>query len=217
MAAAHMRGLRSSPFLCVLHPGACAALAKRFTIARTMIKETVLADVTAQMVKELRERTGAGIKECKDILTQTDGDIQQAIDLLREKGMKVSDKVQGREANEGRIEVYVHPGSRMAALVEIDCETDFVARTEDFIALAKDLALHIAATNPRYLKIGDVPAEEIANSGEKAEKFYEQYVLMAQPFIKDGSRTIEEKVKETVAKVRENIVVRRFVRYEIGG
>ena len=165
----------------------------------------------------LRERTGAGIKECKDILTQTGGDIKQAIDLLREKGMKVSDKVQGREANEGRIEVYVHPGSRMAALVEIDCETDFVARTDDFISLAKDLALHIAATNPRYLKIEDVPAEEIANSGEKADKFYEQYVLMAQPFIKDGSRTIEEKVKETVAKVRENIVVRRFVRYEIGG
>jgi len=177
----------------------------------------VVADVTAQMVKELRERTGAGIKECKDILTQTSGDIKQAIDLLREKGMKVSDKVQGREANEGRIEVYIHPGSRMAALVEIDCETDFVARTEDFIALAKDLALHIAATNPRYLKVEDVPAEEIINSGEKAEKFYEQYVLLAQPFIKDGSRTIEEKVKETVAKVRENIVVRRFVRYEIGG
>jgi elongation factor Ts len=176
-----------------------------------------VADVTAQMVKELRERTGAGIKECKDILTQTGGDIKQAIDLLREKGMKVSDKVQGREANEGRIEVYVHPGARMAALVQIDCETDFVARTDDFISLAKDLALHIAATNPRYLKLEDVPAEEIANSGEKPEKFYEQYVLMAQPFIKDGSRTIEEKIKETVAKVRENIVVRRFVRYEIGG
>ena len=176
-----------------------------------------MADVTAQMVKDLRERTGAGIKECKDILIQTGGDIKQAIDLLREKGMKVSDKVQGRAANEGRIEIYVHPGARMAALVEIDCETDFVARTDDFISLAKDLALHIAATNPRYLKVEDVPAEEIANSGEKADKFYEQYVLMTQPFIKDGSRTIEEKVKETVAKVRENIVVRRFVRYEIGG
>jgi elongation factor Ts len=169
------------------------------------------------MVKELRERTGAGIKECKDILSQTGGDIKQAIDLLRERGMKVSDKVQGREANEGRIEVYIHPGARMAALVEVDCETDFVARTDDFIALAKDLALHIAATNPRYLKVEDVPAAEIADSGETAEKFAEQYVLMAQPFIKDGSRTIEDKIKETVAKVRENIVVRRFVRYEIGG
>lgn len=176
-----------------------------------------MAEVTAQMVKELRERTGAGVKEAKDILVQTEGDMKKALELLREKGMKVSDKVQGREANEGRIEVYVHPGSRMAAMVEIDCETDFVARTEDFIALAKDLALHVAATNPRYLKAGDVPADVLAESGETPDKYYEQYVLLAQPFVKDGSRTIEEKIKDTVAKVRENVVVRRFVRYEIGG
>jgi elongation factor Ts len=169
------------------------------------------------MVKELRERTGAGVKEAKDILVQTDGDMKKAIEILRERGLKVSDKVQGREANEGRIEIYVHPGSRMAAMVELDCETDFVARTEDFIALAKDLALHIAATSPRYLKAEDVPAEVIAESGETPEKYYEQYVLMAQPFVKDGSRTIEDKIKETVAKVRENLIVRRFVRYEIGG
>ncbi len=176
-----------------------------------------MAEITAQMVKELRERTGAGVKEAKDTLVQTGGDMKQAIELLREKGLKVSDKVQGREAKEGRIEIYVHPGSRMAAMIELDCETDFVARTEDFIALAKDLALHIAAVNPRYLKAEDVPAEVIAESGEKPEKYYEQYVLMAQPFVKDGSRTIEDKIKDTVAKVRENVVVRRFVRYEIGG
>ena len=169
------------------------------------------------MVKELRDRTGAGVKEAKDILVQTEGDMKKAIEILREKGLKVSDKVQGREANEGRIEIYVHPGSRMAAMVELDCETDFVARTEDFIALSKDLALHIAAMNPRYLKAEDVPADVIAESGETAEKYYEQYVLLAQPFVKDGSRTIEDKIKETVAKVRENLVVRRFVRYEIGG
>lgn len=176
-----------------------------------------MAAVTAQMVKELRDRTGAGVKEAKDILVQTDGDMKKAIEILRDRGLKVSDKVQGREANEGRIEIYVHPGSRMAAMVELDCETDFVARTEDFIALAKDLALHIAATSPRYLKAEDVPAEVIAESGETPEKYYEQYVLMAQPFVKDGSRTIEDKIKETVAKVRENLIVRRFVRYEIGG
>ena len=176
-----------------------------------------MAEVTAQMVKELRDRTGAGVKEAKDILVQTEGDMKKAIEILREKGLKVSDKVQGREANEGRIEIYVHPGSRMAAMVELDCETDFVARTEDFIALSKDLALHIAAMNPRYLKADDVPADVIAESGETPEKYYEQYVLMAQPFVKDGSRTIEDKIKETVAKVRENLVVRRFVRYEIGG
>src|SRR5215211_384701 len=184
---------------------------------RVYSRSMIVAEITAQMVKELRDRTGAGVKECKDILTQTDGDMKKAIEVLRERGMKVSDKVQGREANEGRIEIYVHPGSRMAALVEVDCETDFVARTDDFITLTKDLALHIAAMNPRYLKVEDVPAEAIAESGEPAEKFYEQYVLMAQPFVKDGSRTIEDKIKDTVAKVRENVVVRRFVRYEIGG
>lgn len=176
-----------------------------------------MAEITAQMVKELRERTGAGVKECKDVLSQTAGDIGKAIEVLRERGLKVSDKVQGREANEGRIEIYIHPGARMAAMVEVDCETDFVGRTDDFIALTKDIALQVAAMNPRYVKPEDVPAEEIAASGEKAEKFYEQHVLLSQPFVKDGSKTIEDKIKETVAKVRENIVVRRFVRYEIGG
>jgi elongation factor Ts len=176
-----------------------------------------VADITAQMVKELRDRTGAGIKECKDTLSQTAGDMDQAIELLRQKGLRVSDKVQGREAKEGRIEIYIHPGSRMAAMVELDCETDFVARTEDFIALAKDLALHVAATSPRYIRAEDVPAAEIEASGQPAEKYYEEVVLLAQPFVKDGSRTIEDKIKATVAKVRENIVVRRFVRYEIGG
>jgi elongation factor Ts len=169
------------------------------------------------MVKELRERTGAGIKECKDVLSQTAGDIGRAIEVLRERGLKVSDKVQGREANEGRIEIYVHPGARMAAMVEVDCETDFVGRTDDFIALCKDIALQVAAMNPRYVKVEDVPAEDVTASGEPAEKFYEQHVLLAQPFVKDGSKTIEDKIKDTVAKVRENIIVRRFVRYEIGG
>jgi elongation factor Ts len=168
------------------------------------------------MVKELRERTGAGIKECKDILTQTSGNMDQAIELLRQRGLRVTDKVKDREAKEGRIEVYMHPGNRMAAMVELDCETDFVARTEDFIALAKDLALHVAAANPRYVRAEDVPAEEVEASGMPAEKYYEEVVLLAQPFVKDGSQTIEDKIKATVAKVRENIVVRRFTRYEIG-
>src|SRR5215510_8024068 len=126
------------------------------------------------MVKELRERTGAGIKECKDILAETNGDIDQAIKLLRKKGLKVSDKVQGREAKEGRIEIYTHPGNRMAAMVELDCETDFVARTDDFVALAKDLALHIAAMNPRYIRPEEVPEAELAESGMPADKYYEQ-------------------------------------------
>jgi elongation factor Ts len=169
------------------------------------------------MVKELRERTGAGVKECKDILSETNGDINKAIELLRQKGLKVSDKVQGREAREGRVEVYIHPGNRMAAMVELNCETDFVARTDDFIALARDLALHVAAMNPRYITPDEVPAADVEASGEPAEKYYEQHVLLAQPFVKDGSQTIEDKIKATVAKIRENVVVRRFVRYEIGG
>lgn len=175
-----------------------------------------MAEITAQMVKELRERTGAGIKECKDILTQTNGDMQAAIEVLREKGLAVSDKVKDRTAQEGRIEIYMHPGNRMAAMVELNCETDFVARTEDFIALSRDLALHIAATNPRYITPDEVPADEIAASGQPAEKYYEEVVLLAQPFVKDGTRTIEEMIKDTVARVRENIIVRRFVRFEIG-
>lgn len=175
-----------------------------------------MAEITAQMVKELRQRTGAGVKECKDMLTQTDGNMNAAVGELAKKGMRVSEKVQGREAREGRVEVYMHAGNRMAAMVELNCETDFVGRTEDFIALAKDIALHIAAMNPRYIRPDEVPAEEIEASGESAEKFNEAHVLLSQYFVKDGSQTIEDKIKATVAKVRENIVISRFVRYEIG-
>ncbi len=175
-----------------------------------------MAEVTTQMVKELRERTGAGVKECRDILVQTNGNMNAAVEELAKKGLRVSEKVQGREAREGRIEVYMHAGNRMAAMVELNCETDFVARTEDFIALAKEIALHIAAMNPRYIRPDEVPEEEIKESGESPEKFYEANVLMAQYFVRDGSQTIEDKIKAAVAKVRENIVVSRFVRYEIG-
>jgi elongation factor Ts len=175
-----------------------------------------LAVITAQMVKELRERTGAGIKDCKDILEQTGGNIELAIEELRKKGMKVSDKVQGRETTEGRIEVYIHPGNRMAALIELACETDFVARTPEFIALSKELALHIAAVNPRYTNVEDVPADAIP-ADQKLEKFYEEVVLLKQPYVKDPSQTIEDRIKAAVANLRENIVIRRFVRYEIGG
>jgi elongation factor Ts len=175
-----------------------------------------LAEITTQMVKELRERTGAGVKECRDILVQTGGDIALAIEELRKKGLKVSDKVQGRETTEGRIEVYIHPGNRMAAMVELCCETDFVARTDDFITLTRELALHIAAMNPRYIRVEDVPADAVP-ADQKPEKFYEEVVLLQQAYVKDPSQTIEDRIKGAVAKLRENIVVRRFVRYEIGG
>jgi elongation factor Ts len=168
------------------------------------------------MVKELRERTGAGFKECRDILTETNGDMQLAIDRLREKGIEDAGKKLGREAKEGRVEIYVHPGERLAAMVEVNCETDFVARTDDFIKLSRELALHIAATNPIYLRTEEVPEHVIAESGQSAQKFYEQNVLMAQPFIKDETTTIEEKIKQSIAKLGENIVVNRFARYEVG-
>jgi len=173
-------------------------------------------NVTAQMVKELRERTGAGFKECRDILTETNGDMQLAIERLREKGIEDAGKKVGREAKEGRIEIYVHPGERLAAMVEINCETDFVARTDDFIKLSRELALHIAATNPTYLHVEDVPGAVIEASEMSAQKFYEQQVLMAQPFIKDETTTIEDKIKQHIAKLGENIVVNRFARYEVG-
>jgi len=169
------------------------------------------------MVKELRERTGAGIKDCKDILVQTEGDIEKAIESLREKGIASAAKKQTREAREGRIEVYLHPGSRLVAMVEVNCETDFVARNDDFISLTRDLALHVAASNPLYLTVEDVPAQAIEESTLSSDKFCEEYVLMKQPFVKDGAHTIEERVKEHIAKIGENIVVRRFVRYEVGG
>lgn len=172
--------------------------------------------VTTEMVKELRERTGAGIKECKDTLTQTEGDIEKAIEILREKGLARADKKQSRVANEGIIAIYEHPGSKLVAMVEVNCETDFVARTEDFIQLARELALHVAATNPRYLTTEEVPATEIETSGTSAEKFYEEHVLLAQPFVKSPAVTIQEKIKEGIAKLGENIVVRRFARFEVG-
>lgn len=172
--------------------------------------------VTIELVKELRERTGVGVKECKDVLTQVDGDINKAIELLRARGIEAAEKKRHRETRDGRVEVYVHPGSRLAAMVEVSCETDFVARTEDFIALTRDLAIHIAATNPRYLTPEQVPAEEIAASGLSENDFYEQYVLLAQPFVKDGRTIIQDMIKEKIAKLGENIVVRRFARFEVG-
>ena len=174
-----------------------------------------MADFSLEDLKTLRERLGTGMVDSKNALVEAGGDLEKATELLRLKGAKSNAKRSDRSTSEGLVAAKEGVGS--TTIIELACETDFVARTEDFIALAKDLALHIAATSPRYLKAEDVPAEVIAESGETPEKYYEQYVLMAQPFVKDGSRTIEDNIKETVAKVRENLIVRRFVRYEIGG
>jgi elongation factor Ts len=172
--------------------------------------------VSIELVKELRERTGAGIKECKEILEQVDGNINKAIEILREKGIEAAAKKSTREAKEGKVGYYVHYGARVAALVELNCETDFVGRTEDFEALANGLAQHVVALNPRFISEADVTDELVAESGLTRDKFVEENVLLAQPFVKEPSRSVEEKIKEAIAKLGENIVVRRFIRYEIG-
>ena len=172
--------------------------------------------VSIELVKELRERTGAGIKECKDILEQTDGNINKAIEILRAKGIEAAAKKSTREAKEGLIGVYVHYGSRVAGMVELNCETDFVARTDDFVALANSLAQHIVALNPRFISVDEVTDEAVSESGQTRETYVKENVLLEQTYVKDPSRTIEQMIKEAIAKLGENIVVRRFVRYEIG-
>jgi elongation factor Ts len=191
------------------------------------------------MVKELRQATGAGVLDCKEALQTTDGDFDKAADYLREKGMAAAAKRADREAREGLIGHYVHAGSRIAALVEVNCETDFVAQTDEFQALAHDLAMQVVAAKPEYLVAEDVPAEvlekekaiyraQMEDSGKpdhiidrivegKLAKFYEEACLMEQPFIKDSAFKVRELVQQKNALLGENIVVRRFARYEVGG
>ena len=172
--------------------------------------------VAIELVKELRERTGAGIKECKEILEQVDGNINKAIEVLRARGIEAAAKKATREAKEGLIGTYVHYGSRVAGMVELNCETDFVGRTEDFGTLANAIAQHVVALNPRFVSEAEVSDEIVRESGQTRETFVKEQVLLAQSFVKDPSRTVEEKLKEAIAKLGENIVIRRFVRYEIG-
>jgi len=197
-----------------------------------------MAEITASMVKELRERTGAGMMDCKKALTECNGDMEKAIDYLREKGLAAAAKKQGRIAAEGVVESYIHGGGRIGVLVEVNCETDFVARGEEFKALAKDIAMQIAASNPQYISREDVPAEVIQhekdilraqalNEGKpekivekmvegRIEKFYKEVCLLEQPFIKDPDRTVNDIIMEKTAKIGEKIAVRRFARYVLG-
>ena len=197
-----------------------------------------MAEITAALVKELRERTGAGMMDCKKALTETSGDIDKAIDFLREKGLAAAAKKSGRIATEGLVESYIHAGGRIGVLVEVNCETDFVAKNADFQALVKDIAMQIAAANPLYVRREEVPAEIIehereilraqainegkpANIAEKmvegrVEKYYKEVCLLDQIYIKDGDLTISDIIKANIAKIGENISVRRFVRYQLG-
>lgn len=193
---------------------------------------------SATLVKELREKTGAGILDCQKALTENGNDIEKAIDYLRQKGLAAAQKRAGREANEGLISAYIHPGSRIGVLVEVNCETDFVARNDEFQALVKDVSLQIAAARPAYVSREDIPAEVIEREkavyqGQckemgkpeaawpkiiegKLEKFYQEMCLLEQAFIKDPSVTIKDLLTQRIAKIGENIVIRRFTRYELG-
>jgi len=194
--------------------------------------------VTTEMVKELREATGAGVLEAKKALEASDGDFERAIDTLREKGAVRAAKRAEREASEGVIEMYSHPGNRIGVILELNCETDFVARNEQFRELAHDLALHIAAMNPRYVSPEDVPQAELDEQIEalraqaqaegkpenviekivagRINKFYEETCLLEQPFVKDDEVKVKDLITEAIRMTGENIVLRRFERYELG-
>jgi len=195
-------------------------------------------EISASMVKELREKTGAGMMECKKALQETNGNIEKAIEYLREKGIASAAKKAGRIAAEGLVEAYIHSNGRIGVLVEVNCETDFVAKTDSFKNFVHDIAIHIAAANPQYLNRVEVPQEvlekekeilrvQALNEGKPAnivermvegriEKFYKEFCLLEQPFVKNPDINIDTLVKEQIAKIGENINIRRFVRYELG-
>ena len=190
------------------------------------------------LVKELREKTGAGILDCQKALTESGNDIEKAVEYLRQKGLAAAQKKAGRETNEGLIDAYIHPGSRIGVMLEVNCETDFVARNDEFKSFVKDLCLQIAASSPAYVKREDIPATIIekekaiylAQAKEmgkpepawakivegKVEKFYQESCLLEQAFIKDPSVSIKDLLSQKIAKIGENISVRRFTRYQLG-
>jgi elongation factor Ts len=201
-----------------------------------------MAEITSAAVKSLREKTGAGMMECKKALTEADGNEEQAVEILRKRGVATAGKKAGRVAAEGAVGSYIHMGGKVGVLVEVNCETDFVARTDEFQSLVKDIAMHIAAAEPRYVTREEVPSDildkereitraQIANDPKNANKpeqviekivegrlnkFYEEAVLVDQPFVKDPAKTINELLTEKIAKTGERITVRRFSRYKMG-
>ena len=195
-------------------------------------------EVTAALVKELRERTGAGMLDCKKMLIEANGDMDKAIDLLREKGLAAAAKKAGRIAAEGLVDSYIHMGGKIGVLVEVNCETDFVANTDRFKALCHDIAMHIAAAKPEFLDKADVPTDNLEKEKEvlrvqalnegkpekivermvegRIEKYYKEVCLMEQPFVKDPDKTIRDLISEATVAIGEKISVRRFVRFERG-
>jgi elongation factor Ts len=195
-------------------------------------------EITADIVKKLRDKTGAPMMDCKKALQETNGDEEKAIDYLRKKGSKVAEKRADRAANQGIIESYIHAGSRIGVMIELNCETDFVAKTDAFKTLGKDIAMQIAAMSPKYVKREDVPKEVIDREVEiyktqsktegkpdhilqkiaegKLDKFYSEVCLIEQPFIKDPNKSIKDMIMDEVGKIGENISVKRFVRFQLG-
>jgi elongation factor Ts len=175
--------------------------------------------MSAALVKQLRERTGAGIMECKRALDEANGNLDKAADLLRTQGMAKAEKKVGRAARQGLIDSYIHAGGRIGSLVELNCETDFVARTPDFKALAHDIAMQVAAMDVRFIHKDEVPADALTAGAEEfgdEKRFLETHVLLHQPFIKEPKRNIDQLVRDAIGKLGENIVVRRAVRFEVG-
>ena len=166
-------------------------------------------------IKELRDITCSSIAHCKKALEDTEGDIKQAVVLLRKQGLEIAAKKQGRAAKEGRIDCYIHHGNKIGVLLEVNCESDFVARNEEFTKFTKDLAMQIAATSPEYIKKEDVP-EEVLRPEKNKEDYYRNNCLLEQVFVKDPSLMIKDYLGSIVAKIGENIVIRRFIRYKIG-
>ncbi len=197
-----------------------------------------MADISAAMVKTLREKTGAGIMDCKEALTSCDGDMEKAVDFLRKKGLATAAKRAGRATSEGTIQSYIHMGGKIGVMVEVDCETDFVAKTDDFVEFAKNLAMHIAATNPVGIVAEDVSAEVVNREKEiyraqavemgkpdkmidkivdgKLNKFFKESCLLNQAYVKDPDKTINDYLNEVIAKTGEKIEIKRFARFQVG-
>ena len=194
--------------------------------------------ISASKVKELRELTGVGMMDCKRALQETNGDIEKAVELLREKGLSAAAKKAGRIAAEGIVESYIHMGGKIGVMVEVNCETDFVAKTAEFKTFVRDIAMHIAASNPQFLSKDEVPEDVIEKEKEilraqalnegkpekivdkmvegRIEKYFKEVCLLEQPFVKDADKTINDLVNERVAEIGEKVSIRRFVRYQMG-
>lgn len=197
-----------------------------------------MAQITAAVVRELRDKTGAGMMDCKKALSQTEGDLEKAVDFLRTKGLAAAAKKAGRATKEGLVYSYIHPGGRVGVLLELNCESDFVARTDDFQDLCKDIAMHVAAVAPKSVRREDFDSKVLEHEKEifkaqaiesgkpaeiaekmvagRIEKLYKEQVLLEQGFVKDPSVTIEDRLKVAISKLGENMSVRRFTRYELG-